>query len=122
VGHAIAGEGLQPGAIGAEAEFAIPQGQVLGSIIQGDVVPRHHCVAVNRSGVLGWQGHKRRQHQKANIGDCFHFHCSKIIPLMVLFLDVMLLTSHGSSHGRLIDAVHMRKNLISALLIAAFGF
>jgi hypothetical protein len=47
MGHGIAGEGLQAGAVGAEAEFAIAQGQAPADLIPGDVMSRHQRVTVN---------------------------------------------------------------------------
>jgi hypothetical protein len=47
MGHGIAGESLQTCAIGTEAELSIAQGQAPGSLIPGDVMPRHQRVTIN---------------------------------------------------------------------------
>ena len=75
VGHGIAGEGLQAGAIGAEAELAVAQGQAPGDLIPSNVVPRHQRVTVNgglcggRRRVSGGQRGQRRPQQDSDPSD-----------------------------------------------------
>ena len=47
VRHGVAGERLEPGAVGAKTELAITDGKPMAHVIQLDVMPRHQRVPVN---------------------------------------------------------------------------